>query len=160
MKTVTDFIFLGSKVTVDNGYNHKIKRQFAPWKISYAKPRQHVKKQRHHFAGKGPYSQSSGFTVVIDECESWTIKQAELQRIDSFELWCWRSPLRVPWAARSQTSQSYRKLTLNIHWKDWCWSWSSNTLATRCKQPTQWKRTWCWERLKAKGEEGGRGWDG
>ena len=48
---------------------------------------------------------------------------------------------------------------LKIHWKDWCWSWSSNTLATWCKQPIYWKRPWCWKRLKAE-EEGDRGWDG
>ena len=59
-----------------------------------------------------------------------------------------------------QTSQSSRKSSLNIHWKDWCWSWSSNTLATWCKEPTHWKRPWCWQRLKAKGEGGNRGWDG
>ena len=52
-------------------------------------------------------------------CESWTIKKAEGQRIDAFELWCWRRLLRVPWTA---WSQSYRKSALNIHWKDWCWS--------------------------------------
>ena len=51
-----------------------------------------------------------------------------------------------------QTNQFYRKSTLNIHWKDWCWSWSSNTLATWCKELTHWKRPWCWERLKTKGE--------
>ena len=49
---------------------------------------------------------------------------------------------------------------LNIHWKDWSWSWSSNTLATWCEEPTHWKRSWWWERLKAKGRRGGRGWDG
>ena len=54
----------------------------------------------------------------------------------------------------------FRKLTLNIYWKDWCWSWSSNTLATWCEEQTQWKRPWCWESLSAKREEGGRGWDG
>ena len=59
-----------------------------------------------------------------------------------------------------QTSQSYRKSVLNIHWKDWCWSWSSNTLATWCKELTLWKRPWCWERLKPKEEEDNRGWDG
>jgi len=48
---------------------------------------------------------------------------------------------------------------LNIHWKDWCWSWSSNILAIWCKEPTYWKRSWCWERLKA-GEGDNRGWDG
>ena len=56
------------------------------------------------------------------------------------------------------TSQSYRNSILNIHWKDWCWS--SDTLATWCKEPTHWKRPWCWERLKAGGEGDNRGWDG
>ena len=60
---------------------------------------------------------------------------------------------------RDQTSQSWRKSTLNTHRKNWCWSWSSNILVTWCKQPTHWKRPWSWERLKA-GEEGIRGWDG
>ena len=59
----------------------------------------------------------------------------------------------------ARTSQSWRKPTLNIHWKDWCWSWSFNTLATWCKEPTHWKRPWCWERLKAGGEGDDRGWD-
>ena len=49
---------------------------------------------------------------------------------------------------------------LNIHWKDWCWNWSSNTLATWYKEPAHWKRPWCWERLKAGGEGDNRGWDG
>jgi len=52
-----------------------------------------------------------------------------------------------------------RKSVLNIHWKDWCWSWNSNTLATWCKEPTHWKRPWFWERLKAEGEEDDREWD-
>ena len=57
-----------------------------------------------------------------------------------------------------QTNQSSRKSTLNIHWNDWCWS--SNTLATWYKELACWERSWCWERLKATGEEGGRGWVG
>ena len=59
-----------------------------------------------------------------------------------------------------QTSQSQRKSVLNIHWKDWCWSWSSNTLATWCEELTHLRRPWCWERLKAGGEGDDRGWDG
>ena len=58
------------------------------------------------------------------------------------------------------TSQSWRKSILNIHWKDWCWSWNSNTLATWYEELTHWKRSWCWERLKAGGEGDDRGWDG
>ena len=58
----------------------------APWKKSYDQPRQHIQKQRHYFANKGPSSQSYGFPVVIYGCESWTIKKAECQRIDAFDL--------------------------------------------------------------------------
>ena len=68
----------------------------APWKKTYDKPRQHIKKQRHYFAEKAPYSQSYGFPVVMFGCESWTIKKAEHPEIDAFELWCQRRLLRVP----------------------------------------------------------------
>ena len=57
------------------------------------------------------------------------------------------------------TSPSLRSV-LGVHWKDWCWSWNSNTLATWCEELTHWKRPWCWERLKAGGEGDDRGWDG
>ena len=60
METVTDFIFLGSKITVDGECSHEIKKMLAPWKKSYDQPRQHIKKQRHYFTNKGLYSQSYG----------------------------------------------------------------------------------------------------
>ena len=62
VETVTDFIFLGSKITADGDCSHEIKRHLQPWKKSYDKPRQHIKKQRHSFANKGPSSQSYGFS--------------------------------------------------------------------------------------------------
>ena len=81
----------------------------APWKKSSDQPGQHIKKQRHYFANKGPSSQSYGFfPVVMYGCESWTIKKAECWRIDAFELWCWRRLLRVPWTAR-RSNQSILK---------------------------------------------------
>ena len=58
-----------------------------------------------------------------------------------------------------QTSPSYRKSTVNIHWKDWCWSWSSKSLATWCEEMTHWKSAWFWERLRAGGDGGSRRWD-
>ena len=82
------------------------------------------------------------FPVVMYGCETWTIKKAEHPRIYAFELWCWRRLLRVPWTAR-RSNQSILKSVLNIHWKDWCWSWNSNTLVTWCKELTHWKRPWC-----------------
>ena len=77
-----------------------------PWKESYDQPRQHIKKQRHYFVNKG--QSTMFFPVVMYGCESWTIKKAECQRIDAFELWCWRRLLRVPWTAR-RSNQSILK---------------------------------------------------
>ena len=90
--------------------------------------------------------------------ESWTIKKAECQRTDFWTV-VLEKILRVAWTAR-RSSQSSRKSVLNIHWKDCCWSWNSNTLATWCEKLTQWKRPWCWERLRAGGEGDNRRWDG
>ena len=72
------------------------------WKENYDKPRQRIKKQRHHFADKSPHGQR--FPVVMYGCESWTVKKAGCWRPDTFELWCWRRLLRVPWTARSNQS--------------------------------------------------------
>ena len=88
METVTDFIFLGSQITADSDWSHEIKRCFAPWKKSYDQPRQHIKKQRCYFATKVHLVKAMVFTVVMYGCESWTIKKADHQRMDAFELWC------------------------------------------------------------------------
>ena len=80
----------------------------APWKKSYDQSRQHFKKQRHYFAHKVCVVKDMIFPVVVYECEIWTIKKAECQRIDAFELWCWRRLLRVPWIAR-RSKQSILK---------------------------------------------------
>ena len=76
VETVTDFIFLGSKITAEGDRSHEIKT-LAPWKKSYDQPRQHIKKQRHYFADKGPLVKAMVFPVVMYGCESWTIKKSE-----------------------------------------------------------------------------------
>ena len=80
----------------------------APQKKSCDKSRKHIKKQRHYFAEKCPYSQAMVIPVVTYGYESWTIMKAEHQRIDAFKLWCWRRLLRVPWRAR-RSNQSILK---------------------------------------------------
>ena len=100
------------------------------------------------------------FPVVMHGCESWSIKKAEHRRTEALELWCWRRPLRVPWTARRSNESVLKEVVLGVHWRDWCWSWNSNTLATWCGELTHWKRPWCWERLRAGGEGDDRGWDG
>ena len=82
VETVTDFIFLGSKITADGDCNHEIKKcLLAPWKKIYDKPRQHIKKHRYHFADKGPYSQRYGFS----SSHVWTMNKDEHRRLDAFE---------------------------------------------------------------------------
>ena len=73
------------------------------------------------------------FPVVTYGCEIWTVKKAEHQRIYAFELWCWRRLLRVPWTARRSNQSILKEISPNIHWRDWCWSWNSNTLTTWCE---------------------------
>ena len=95
METVSDFIFWAPKSLqmVTAAMNLKM---LTPWKKSYDQPREHIEKQRYYFANKGPSSQGYGFSSGHVGCESWTVKKAERQRIDAFELWCWRRLLRVP----------------------------------------------------------------
>ena len=127
----------------------------APWKKSYDKPRQCFKRLRKVCTVKAVV-----FPVAMFGCENWTTKKAQHKIIDALKLWCWRRVLRVCWTAKRSNQSIYRKSTLNIHWKDWCWCWSSNSLAIWCEELTYWKRSWFRERLKAAGEGNGRGWDG
>ena len=87
------------------------------------------------------------FPLVMYGCESWTIKKGERQRTDAFELWCCRRLLRAPCSARRSNQSVLKKINPNIHWKDWCWSWNSNTLAT-------WSKNW----LIGKDPDAGKDW--
>ena len=88
------------------------------------------------------------------------LKKAECRRIDVFEPWCRRRLLRVLWTAKRSNQSILKEINPEYSLKDWCWNWNSNNLATWCKELTQWKRPWCWTRLKAGGEEDDRRWDG
>ena len=90
METLTDFIFLGSKITADGDCSHEIKRCLLLGGKAMTQSRHYIKKQRHYFANKGSSSQSLVFPVVMYKCKSWTIKKPENRRIDAIEQWCWR----------------------------------------------------------------------
>ena len=122
-----------------------------PWQ-----PRPCVKKQTPYFANKGQYCQTYSFSSShvwmweLDCKESWAPKN-----------WCfWTVVLQSLGLQGDPTSPSKRSSALGVHWKDWCWSWNSNTLATWWEELTHWKIPWCWERLRAGGEGDNRGWDG
>ena len=114
-------------------------KTLASWKESYDKPRQHMKKQRHHFADKGPYKHSYGFSSShvwmweLDHKEGWAPKKWY------FRIVVLEKTLKSPLDFKDIEPVNPKRY-LNIPWKDWCWSWSSNTLATWCKESTRWKR--------------------
>ena len=100
------------------------------------------------------------FPVFMWGCKSWTIKKAECWRIDALYHGVREDSWESLGLQGNQTSQSWRKSVMSVHWKDWCWSQNSNILATWCKDLTHWKRLWCCQRLKVGGEGDNRRWDG
>ena len=104
METVTDFIFLGSKITVDNDCSHKIKRRLLPGRKAMTNLYSILKSRDIPLPTEVCIDKVMVFSIVMYGCESWTIKKAECWRTDAFELWCRRRLLRVPWTARSNQS--------------------------------------------------------
>ena len=151
--------FWDSKTTADGDCSHEIKRHLLLGRRVVTNLDSIFKSRDITLPTKVHLVIAMIFPVVMYACESWSIKKAECWRIDAFELWCWRRLLRVPWTAR-RTNQSILKEISPEYWKDCCWSWNSNTLATWCEELTHLKRPSCWERLKAGGEGDNRGWDG
>ena len=100
------------------------------------------------------------FPVVMHGCESWTIKKAEHQRIDAFELWCWKRLLRVRWTSRRLNQSILKEITPEESLEGLMLKLKLQYLVTWCKELTHWKRLWCWERLRAGGEGDDRGPDG
>ena len=104
VETVSDFIFWGSKITADGDCSHEIKRCLLLGKKAMTNLDSILKSRDITLPTKVRLVNAMVFPVIMYGCESWTIKKAELQRIDAFELWCWRRLLRVPWTARSNQS--------------------------------------------------------
>ena len=108
IETVTDFIFLGSKITIDSDYSHEIKRCLLLGRKAMTNLNSILKSRDITLPTKVGIVKVLVFPIVTYGCETWTIKKAEHQRIDAFELWCWRRLLRVPWTAR-RSNQSILK---------------------------------------------------
>ena len=108
METVTDFIFLGSKLTANSDWSHEIKTHLLLGRKAMTNLDSILKSRDINLLTKVHLVKAMVFPVVMYGCESWTIKKVEYQRIDAFELWCWRRLLRVPWTAR-RSNQSILK---------------------------------------------------
>ena len=118
VKTMIDFIFLGSKITADSDCSHKIKRWLVLRRKIMTNLDSILKSRDITLLTKVSIVKSLVFPVVMYRCESWTIKKAECQRSDAFELWCWRRLLRVPWMTRRSNQSILTGSVLSVHWKD------------------------------------------
>ena len=118
METVTDFIFLDSKITVDGDCSHEIKRCLLLGRKAMTNLDSILKSRDITLLPKVRLVKVMVFPVVMYGCESWTTKKAECQRIDAFELWCWRRLLRVPWTARRSNRSILKEINPEYYWKD------------------------------------------
>ena len=112
LETVTDFIFFGSRITVDSDCSHEIKRRLLLGRKVMTNLESILKSRNIALPTKVCLVKAMVFPVVIYGCESWTIKKAEHLRIDAFELWCWRRLLRVPWTARRSNQSILKEISL------------------------------------------------
>ena len=108
VETVADFIFLGSKITIDSDCSHEIKRRLLLGRKAMTNLDSMLESRNMTLSTKVHLVKAKVFPVVMYGCESWTVKKPECQRIDIFELWCWGRLLRVPWTAR-RSNQSILK---------------------------------------------------
>ena len=111
METVTDFIFLGSKITADGDCSHEIKRYLLLGRKDMKNLDRILKSRDITLPTKVHLVKAMVFLVVMYECESWIIKKAECQRIDAFELWCWRRLLRVPCTAKRSNQSILQEIS-------------------------------------------------
>ena len=111
METETDFIILGSKITADGDFSHEIKRHLLLGRKAMTNLDSVLKSRDIILSTKVRLVKAVVFPEVMNGCESWTIKKAEHQRIDAFELWCWRRLLRVPWTARRSNQSIVKEIT-------------------------------------------------
>ena len=114
VETVSDFIFLGSKITEDGDCSHEIKRRLLLGRKVMTNPDRIVKGRDITLSTKVCLVKAMVFPVVMYGCESWTVKKAECRRIDAFELWCWRRLLRVSWTARRSNQSILKEISPGI----------------------------------------------
>ena len=145
-----NFILGGCKVTAVGDCSHRIERRLLLGRKAMSNLDSILKSRDITLQTKVYIVKAMVFPVVMYGCESWTIKKAEHWRIDTFELWCWRRFLRVPWTARRSNQSILKEVSPE---------YSLEELMLKLQYLGHLKRPWCWERLKVGGEGADRGWD-
>ena len=157
VEIVTDFILLGSKITADGDCSHEIKRCLLLGRKPMTNVDSILKSRDITLPTKICLIKPMIFPLVMYECETWTIKKAECQRIDAFELCCRRRLLRVPWTARRSNQSVLKEISPEYSLEGLMLKLKLQYFGHLMQRMTHWKRPWCWERLEAEGEGDDRG---
>ena len=160
VETVSDFILGTSKITADGDFSHEIKTHLLLERKVMTNLDSILKSIDITLLTKVHLVKAMVFPAVMYGCERWTLKKAECQGIESFELWCWRRLLRVPWTARRSNQSILKEISPGYSLEGLMLKLKLQYLATWCKELIHLKRPWCWERLKVGGEGNDREWDG
>ena len=139
-ETVAEFIFLGSKITADGHCSHEIKRCLLLGRKVMTNLDSIIKSRDITLPTKVRLVKAMVFPVVMYGCESWTIKKAECQRTDAFELWCWRRLLRVPWTSRRSNQSILKEISPGISLEGMMLKLKLQYFPTSCEELTHWKR--------------------
>ena len=151
----------GSKITADDDFSHEIKRYLLLRRKAMINL-DSILKSRDYFAKKVLLVGGIVFPVVMFGCESWTVKKAECQKIDAFELWCWRRLLRVPWTVRRSKQSILKEISPEYSLEGLMLKLKLQYFGHLMQRTDSFEKTlrpWCWERYRA-GEGNDRGWDG
>ena len=140
METVRDFILRGSKITADGDCSHEIKRCLLLGRKVMTNLDSILKSRGITLPTKVCQVKAMVFPVVMYGCESWTVEKAECQRIDAFELWCWRRLLRVPWTARRFNQSILKEISLEYSLEGLMLKLKLQYFGHQCKELTHWKR--------------------
>ena len=160
VETVSDFIFLGSKITADGDCSHEIKRRLLLGRKAMTNVDSLLKSRDVTLPTKVHLVKAMVFPVVMYGCESWTIKKAEHQRTDAFEVRCWRRLLRVTWTARRSNQPLLKEIGPKYSLEGLMLKLKLQYFGHLMWRTDSLQRPWCWERLRAGGERDDRGWDG
>ena len=160
METVTDFIFLGSKITADGDWKHEINSYLFLGRKAMTNLDSILKSRDNTLPTKVCLVKAMVFPVVMYGCESWTIKKAESQRIDAFVLWCWRRLFRVLWTARRSNQSILKKISPEYSLEELILKLKLKYINHLMWRADTLEKTLNWEKWKAGGEGDNRGWDG
>ena len=160
METVTEFIFLGSKITADGDCSHEIKRCLLLGRKVMTNLDRLLKSRDITLPTKVSLVKAMVFPAVMYGCESWTIKKAECQKIDAFELWYYRRLFRVPWTARRSNQSIIKEISPEYSLEGLMLKLKLQYLGHLIQRINSLEKMWCWERLRAGREGGNTVWDG